>query len=227
MKSFFSFILLPLTLLTSTSISAQLTFGNVDEGGIVSVTVKPREADTRLSGSPYLEEDFKFGQVYVKNEQKLQGKLRYNAFNSEIELQKNDYEYSSILKRTYISAKIGDDFYKIYGYLDGNGNQRTAYFIAKNEGEIQLLFKPEIKLKSARPAATNYDRDVPATFIDISSYYIVKKDSPAEKIRLKKRDVLDQIKGYSGVKDYIKQQDLKLNKVEDILKLLSHVNQQA
>jgi hypothetical protein len=227
MKQFRFFIPLAAIFLISLSANSQMTFGTVDEGGIVSFTSKQKEVDTRLSGSPYLEEDFKFGQVFVKNERKLQGKFRYNAFNSEIEIQKNDYEYSSILKRTYISAKIGDDFYKIFGYLDLNGNQRTAYFIAKNDGEIKLLFKPEIKLKSARPAATNYDRDVPATFIDISSYYIVKNDNPAERIRLKKSDVLDQLKDYTGVKEYVKQHNLKLNKADDIVKLLSHLNKSA
>ncbi|WP_350293803.1 hypothetical protein [uncultured Croceitalea sp.] len=225
MNTFRSFVFIITIFSISINANSQIAFGNIDEGGAVSFVSKPKEIDqTKLSGSPYLEEDFKFGQIFVKEEKKIQGKLRYNAFNSELEIQKNDYEYSSILKRTYISAKIGDDFYKIYGYLDANGNQRTAYFIAKNEGEIKLLFKPEIKLKSARPAATNYDRDVPATFIDISSYYIVIDGKPAEKIRLKKRDIFEQLKDYRGAKEYVKQQDLKLNKVNDIVKLLSYLN---
>lgn len=209
----------------SNILQAQISFGNIDEGGAVSFVSKPREISTsNVAGSPYLNEEFQFGKVLIREESKLEGKLRYNAFNSEIELQKNDYEFSAILKRTYISAKIGDQFYKIYAYLDANSNQRTAYFINKNEGEIKLLFKPEVKLKSARPASTNYDRDVPPTFIDISSYYIVIGDNPAKKIRLKKRDILDELVNVQGVKEFIQKESLKLNKEKDVIKLLNYLN---
>lgn len=47
--------------------NAQITFSNVNEGGIISFTTKQKEADTKLLGSPCLEENFKFGQVFIKD----------------------------------------------------------------------------------------------------------------------------------------------------------------
>ncbi len=206
---------------------SQISFNNPDVGGVVSFRTTAIKADTpKTEGSPYFEEEFKFGQVLSYDKVQMSGKLRYNAYTSELELQKNKWEYSSILKRRYISAVIGDTKYKVLAYKDDVlGNVKTGYFNPLNDGEIQLLFKPEIKIKRGRSAATSYDRTVAPRFIDVSAYYIKKAETPAEKIYLRKKYVLEALDNDAEIKKFVKANKLNLRKVDDIIKVVDFYNQ--
>lgn len=211
--------------LTVTSASAQVNFTNPDEAAVVSYQTKEIDmSNVETQGSPYIDDVFKKGQIYMYGNAKLTGKLRYNAFSSEIELQKTQTEYTVILKRNYISASIGDKRYKLYPYVDeNNGGTRTGYFNPLNKGRVALLFKPEKKLRRGRTPATNYDRLVPPRFIDISSYYIQIGEEPAKKIYLKKRSFY-KLLGKDDIQSYVKDNDLNLRNVRDVIKLLDYYN---
>lgn len=205
----------------------QVTLTNPDEANVISFQTKeinPSEYNTE--GSPYFDEAFKPGKVLVSGNVKTTGRLRYNAYNSEIELEKNKYEFTAILKRNYISAIIGDKKYALFQYINSSiGNVKTGYFNPLNSGNVQLLYKPEIKLRRGKSPTTSYDRKVAPRFIDVSAYYIKVGDTPAEKIYLRKKYFYKALGNNSDIKEYIKANNLKLSKVEDILKVLAFYNQ--
>ncbi|NVN17660.1 hypothetical protein GUA46_04845 [Muricauda sp. HICW] len=206
---------------------AQVNFTNPDEGAIVSFQTTAVDSKIlKAEGSPYFDDHFKYGQILVNGKIKTTGNLRYNAANSELELQKGQKEYSAVLKRNYISAKIDDKLYKLFPYTDDSNSETTriGYFIPLNQGESKLLYKPEKKLRRGRTGATNYDRTVPPRFIDISSYYIQIGEEPAEKIYLRKKYFYD-ILGRERIKNLIKEKDLRLNKEEDAIKVMQYINE--
>lgn len=205
---------------------AQVNFTNPDEGGVVSYQTKEiNVSDLKTQGSPYFNENFTYGQIFTNGEVSTTGNLRYNAVYSEIELQKGENEYSAVLKRNYISAKINNQLYKLFPYIDeNNDNERVGYFVPLNQGDVKLLHKPEKKLRRGKAGSTNYDRTVPPRFIDISSYYIQKGEKPAEKIYLRKKYFYDQL-GKERIKDFIQKNNLRLNKEEDAIKLMEYINE--
>jgi len=205
----------------------QISFTNPDRGAIVSYqTTEIKPSNIKAEGSPYFDEKFKWGQILINGKVKSTGNLRYNAANSEIEIQKGEEEYSAVLKRNYISAIISDKLYKLLPYLDESNNETTriGYFVSLNKGKVKLLYKPEKKLRRGRTGATNYDRTVPPRFIDISSYYIQKGDEPAIKIYLRKK-YFYQILGKEDIKDFVKDNNLRLNKEEDAIKAINYYNE--
>lgn len=215
-----------ITLLATSTGIAQVNFTNPDEAAIVSFQTKPMNvSNLKTEGSPYFNEEFEWGQVLVNGKTKSTGNLRYNAVNSEIELQKGEKEYTAVLKRNYISALIQNKLYKLYPYIEDNNNEtiRIGYFTPLNEGNLKLLYKPEKKLRRGKTAATNYDRSVPPRYIDISSYYIQKGDEPAIKIYLRKKYFYD-ILGKDNIKEYVKSNNLKLNKEDDAIKVMEYYN---
>jgi len=215
-----------ITLLATSTGIAQVNFTNPDEAAIVSFQTKPMNvSNLKTEGSPYFNEEFEWGQVLVNGKTKSTGNLRYNAVNSEIELQKGEKEYTAVLKRNYISALIQNKLYKLYPYIEDNKNEtiRIGYFTPLNEGNLKLLYKPEKKLRRGKTAATNYDRSVPPRYIDISSYYIQKGDEPAIKIYLRKKYFYD-ILGKDNIKEYVKSNNLKLNKEGDAIKVMEYYN---
>ncbi|WP_318310256.1 hypothetical protein [Flagellimonas crocea] len=217
-----------LTFLTVSAGVAQVNFTNPDEGAVVSFQTTSVDSKTlKAEGSPYFDDNFKYGQILVNGEVKTAGNLRYNAANSELELQKGKNEYSAVLKRNYISAKIDNKLYKLFPYVDESNEETTriGYFTPLNEGEVKLLYKPEKTLRRGKTGATNYDRTVPPRFIDISSYYIQKGDEPAEKIYLRKKFFYDML-GKEKIKDFIKDNNLRLNKEEDAIQVVHYFNEQ-
>lgn len=215
--------------LTTVSLGfAQVNFTNPDEAAVVSFQTKEIDLSSlKTEGSPYFEEEFKRGTVYMDGQKKIIGNMRYNAFNSEIELQRGKSEYTAILKRNNISVKIANETYELLPYHDDiNNNTRTGYFVPMNQGEVSLLYKPEKKLRRGRTAATNYDRTVPPRYIDVSSYYLRKGDEPATKIYLRKKYFYNVL-GKEKVQDYVKKNNLRLNNVEDVITLLQYYSDQV
>lgn len=214
-----------LTLLTGTASMAQINFTNPDNGAVVSYQTKEiDQANIKAEGSPYFDKDFKWGQILMNGEVKTTGNLRYNAVNNEIELQKGEKEYTAVLKRNYISARIDNKLFKLYPYFsDINETARIGYFIPLNDGKIKLLYKPEKKLRRGKTGTTSYDRTIPPRFIDISSYYIQQGEEPATKIYLRNK-YFYHLLGKENVRDFIKNHDLNLSNEEDAIKLLDYYN---
>ena len=205
--------------------TAQLTLNN-PEGGVLQLSTVNRSyngADTE--GSPYLEEEFKGGKVFVNGDVSLEKPMRYNAYASEIEIFAGDEQYAPLLKRAYITAMIGEKTFKMLPYTAENDLQRVGYFNPLNEGEVVLLYKPEVKLRQGRVPDTNYGRYVPPTYIDISTYYLKIGEAPAEKIRLSRKGVLKALGDKKKIlQEYISDNGLNLRKEKDAIVLLNYYN---
>lgn len=226
MKQVIVFTLTLLFTVCNNILVAQISFGSIEEGSIVSFQTKELEVDnTKTDGSPYVNENFEVGQILVNNDRvALKGELRYNAFTSEIELKQNEKEYTAILKRGYISARIGEKIYKILPYVESEELKRTAYFVPLNAGKVVLLFKPEIILRRGKTPSTSYGRIVPPRYINVSSYYLKIADNPAKKIYLNKKSIFKELNQELS-KQILKNNDFKLRKEEGALKFLELYNQ--
>lgn len=212
----------------------QQAYSATPENPILSFTTKSTVYDEKAKGSPYLNEDFQYGEVEINDKLALTGKMRFNAYRNEVEILEEDKNdaYYSLLKRSYIKVKIGDKPYNIYQYRDNSEGIRTSYFVELNDGPVILLFKPEAKLKKGRAPSTSYDKYIPPTYVWSNSYYLVNKDKGdkdaiAVKVRLNKKDFLrffDESDHEEVVESFIKSQGLKVKREEDALKLVKFYN---
>ncbi len=207
------------------ALSAQITFNTPEGEAIAYLTKTADRGDNDVNGTPYLNPGFQKGEVFINDSLEIIGELRYNAYKSEIEILDNANSFFSLLKRPYITAGIADRLFKMYNYKDVKNLDRVAYFNPLNDGDVVLLFKPEIKIKRGKEPSTSYDRYMPPSFIDISSYYIKIGDKTAHKIRLRKKSFLKLLKDKSSeVSAYIRQKDLKLTEETDAVQLLDYYN---
>lgn len=188
--------------------------------------------DSKAIGTPYINDSFEEGDVIINNKVQLTEKMRYNAYRNEIEVldKKSSDSYYSLLKRAYISVKIGNVPYTIYTYKDSNGSVRTSYFSTLNQGSLQLLFKPEAILRQGRKPTTSYEKYVQPKYVWNNSYYILDNGKESEsrhaiKVKLKKNSILDFTGGRKEeMKKYIKDQNLNLRREEDVISFLNYFN---
>ncbi|QWX83072.1 hypothetical protein H0I23_11480 [Cellulophaga sp. HaHaR_3_176] len=227
------FTLTTIVLFCVKSSFAQQAYSPVPEEGIVNFVTSTTEiTDSKTNGTPYLNESFVDGEIIVNDKVELVGKMRFNAHGNEVEILNNDAidSYYSLLKRSYISVRIGNKKYRIFTYKDSRDAVRTSYFSDLNEGGLKLLFKPESVLKQARRPSTSYEKYVPPTYVWNSSYYILDQsnkdqENHAIKIKLSKNNILD----FTGdkkeeMKIYVKENKLNLKKEEDVISFLNYYN---
>lgn len=178
---------------------------------------------SNVIGSPYLNEEFAIGTVSIKDAESYQTYLRYNAFNDELEM-RNGNTTNAVMKRDYISVRLGRDVYTIHSYAV-SGGEKNGYFNALNKGEVVLLRKRQMNLRQGQAATSSYGKDKPPKFELVESYYISINGETAQPLKLNKKAVLAVFsENSSDLNAYVKKNKLKLKSEAEVLKLLEYNN---
>ncbi len=172
-----------------------------------------------VQGSPYIVEDFLVGTVFIK-EESYNAEMRYNAYLDEVQA-KTQGQVTSLLKRDYVSARIGNQLYTIVEYAD-NGATRQGYFVELNPGKTRLLLQQKKKFVQAVKAESTYKSDTPAKFVEQKEYFLKVGDEPAVRVRLKKKDILAQLGNKKEMDKFISENGLKLKNEGEIIQLLKY-----
>ncbi|MBT8206440.1 MAG: hypothetical protein KJO94_09180 [Eudoraea sp.] len=179
---------------------------------------------TNVIGSPYLNEEFVIGTVTIKGEESYQTYLRYNAFNDELEM-RNGNTTNAVMKRDYITVRLGRDVYSIHTYAMDNDGVKDGYFSALNEGKAVLLRRRQMNLREGQAATSSYGKDKPPRFELVESYYISIDKETAQPVKLNKKGVLGAFGDKSSaLNGFVKKNKLKLKSEAEVLQLLEHYN---
>ncbi|UCE69516.1 MAG: hypothetical protein JSW57_00975 [Flavobacteriaceae bacterium] len=174
-----------------------------------------------IEGSPYLRDEFVKGTVFVENEKPYAAMMRYNAYQDEIQVQGSD-GISSLFKRDYIWAEIGGETFRIQTYGDRTGTSK-GYFVELNRGNIRLLKRIVREFKEGQPAVSSYSQNTPPRFDEKVTYYLVREESPAREVRLRKKDILGFLSS-KEVETYVKENKLRLNSEKEVIQVLTQIN---
>lgn len=176
-----------------------------------------------VQGSPYANEEFVIGKVFVNDDQPYTGLLRYNAYQDGIEMQ-TEKGIITLLKRDYLKAQISGKLYLIENYK-ANGAIRKTYFVELNQGNARLLFKQRKKFIEERLATSSYSKDQPAKFEDQTSYYIITEGNAATEVRLKGKEIVGALPDHKKeLNAFIKSNKLKLKTEEEVIQVLNYYN---
>ena len=173
-----------------------------------------------ITGTPYIEEEYKTGVATILDKYGFKAPMRYNASKNVIEFLDEDFIVREVLRRPYISIDLDGKAYEIIDYVDGV-EEKLAYFNPLNQGSVQLLFMPK-KVFSVKNMGVLEGQ---GTYKEASTYYIKKKGKPAERIKLNEKNILIHLfdKGVE-MNHYISKNGLNLKKEEDIVLLLEYYN---
>ena len=177
-----------------------------------------------IKDEAYVNPEFVSGKIY-SIDQLLQDnvQMRYNAYADEFEIRKNNFDesYSALIKDPEIMVEMGGDVYVLVP-LNGN-NEKGGYFNVLNDGKTYDLYKKTTAtFREPRTARTNYERDTPPSFSKTTTYYLVENgtflEMPSKKSKILK--MMDKKK--NEIKDYIKENNLDIEKEADMIKVVSY-----
>lgn len=181
-----------------------------------------------IEGSPYANETFVFGSLYI--DAKLHKKnvlLRYNIFSEEIEISTGSADkessYDALLKDPSYHARIGQTSYIFVAYNASNEDGGYFAFIA-NGDPFHLYEKAKAKfVKATEPRP--YAPSKSAKFLRSIAYYLVSKDGKFFKIPTKHARLVKEWEGYKNeLKTFLKDHAIDLNKKEDVLNVFNFYN---
>jgi len=199
-----------------TSFELPSTYINNNTYGGVNNSLPPN-----VEGSPYLPEEFIKGTVFIENEKPYAAMMRYNAYQDEIQVKSPD-GISSLFKREYVWAEIGGQSFRIESY-NGRSGTSKGYFVELNRGEVRLLKRIEREFKEGQPAVSSYSEDTPPRFDEKVTYYLIREGSPAEEVRLRKKDVLEFLSS-KEMESFVKENKLKLKSENEVIQVLTQIN---
>lgn len=192
-----------------------------------------------VKGSPYLNEKFKKGTV-INGTTKTEALLRYNLYYDSFQMLNGNSEKVFVLKAPSIKIALEGKTYvldtyevttkdKALYYLpetfnkELNGKKIEGYFRILNEGETLLYLKTSKRVPKFSLPDHGYEQFSPTSLTKIDYYYIKRKNRPATRIKLSKKEVLYALNDkYNEVRTYIKKNKLKVKSEAEVIQILKY-----
>ena len=154
--------------------------------------------------------------------------MRYNAFTDEIEMADTPYQNNSdlvLIKSKDVIPTINGQRYEYLPYRLNKENTKIGYLIKLYEGSKYTLYiKKSKKFIEAKIARTSLENSFPPRYVDDSKTYISISGNTPIAIKNSKKTVLKFFNNSSGLKKFIKNEKIKFNKTESIIKVVEYVD---
>jgi hypothetical protein len=189
--------------------------------------ITPDLPEYGVLGSPYLNEEFMFGSVRLKDGSSLQTLLRYNVYNKSLEVivEKDTLELIRAFSLEDFTLNNRRFVYRLYTSEEFNETFLAAdYFeVLADAGELILLRQHSMDIQT-NIAISNYmggvgdgmDYFVHATDL----FYRDVKNGGIRKLDPRRKEFLNIFGDRKNeVESFIQTENLKLNKEEDVLRI--------
>ncbi|GAB2777579.1 hypothetical protein [Salinimicrobium soli] len=200
----------------------------INDMGLEGLLLETKDSDIlkTVEGSPYWNEDFRYGTVALGEKQPLKAFMRYNAEKETVEIktaQESEKTYVLPLNRKAIYV-IGDEVF-LYDEIFYDNKKISGYFIEHYNGDTyRLLEKPVISRSRAVKANSSYESDKPAKIYVKSELYVVTEGSVAQEVRPKTKDIKKAFPS-KRAKEFLS--DHKIKEKEDLVSFLEFMEQQS
>jgi len=175
-----------------------------------------------LVGTTYINNDFL--PAKMQEDDKIYS-LRFNAYFDEMEVLKNNEEFSLQKRFNRPITFLGSN--KIYQVFEYNhqGKETKGYFVVLMKGEkINLLLQEKIKYIAEVEPKTGYDKYKPPSLIRTKDkFFIAFKNNTTKEIPRKKKDFLSLFSSKSkDVENYMKKNKLSFKNADDLVKIFNY-----
>lgn len=174
-----------------------------------------------IQGSPYPNTSFilaKFNNNYEM------APARYNSYTDEIEYQKNNQTFT--LPKTDVFSKIILISSKDVLVRLDTKDDLAGYFYELINGKYSLYKKIKTEFIDSIPTKSSYDSEKPAEFKTLPAIYYIKTDNGIIKKNKNLKDILEFFpEKKESIEAFYKSNKLKLNKEENLIKLVNFLNQ--
>jgi hypothetical protein len=174
-------------------------------------------------GTPYLNDEFISGTVYI-NEGKFDDvPLRYNIFRDLVEFKKNNQIYFLDADGKIDMVTIGNDTLVVEDLLIGK-SEKPVYFKMIAKGKASLLSRLNVKYRAAQPPKPPAEPEGKlAKYTRFSDDFYLKAEGELIKIDNVKKVIQQLPSAAADLESFAKKNKISRNE-EDLKKLINHYN---
>ena len=182
-----------------------------------------------ISGSQQFDFDFKPARLsYFGKEINNARYMSYNGFTDEIEITDSGNVENSeliLLKSDKVVPIINNLIYEYLPFRINESNTKIGYLVKIYEGtRIKLYLRKNKQFMEAKIARTSLENSFPPRYVDnIETYISIEGDTPVV-LKNSKKAFLDLFNNRSDIKKFIKNEKIKFNKTESIIKIVEYVD---
>ena len=193
-------------------------------------TIRPQII--KVKGSQYYNEEFKLSDLeYFGRKMDSIGYMRYDAYNDVIEMANTpDIERSEILllKNSDVIATINDQEYVFLEYDEKDIKNKKGYMIRLYSGDNYSLYQKKVKIfKEAEKTKAGITESQPPRYISKTDFYIQRRDQKPELVKISKKSLINFFENQTEVKEFIKENKLKVREIESIILIIEFANKIA
>lgn len=185
-----------------------------------------------VQGTRYYEDEFKLSDLkYFGRKLESIGYMRYDAYNDVIEMASTpDVEGSEILllKNSDVIATINKKEYVFLEYDDEDIMNKKGYMIRLFNGNNYSLYQKKVKIfKEAEKTIAGITESQPPRYTSKTDFYIQTRDQKPELIKISKKNLINFFENQTEVKNFIKENKLKVREIESIISIIEFANKIA
>lgn len=191
-----------------------------------TTTLYVADAYEDVYGSPYVDEEFKEGEILFKDSSIYNGiGMRLNHNNDQIEFHQDGQILAIPNPEDLISVSFGNHHF-IYGKYTKGKKISSSFFEVLVSGRTDLLYRRESVVKREQlPPTEMSGKNYRDYFRTVEDYYIKREGEPAFLIYKTKKGILKALPDKkSELENYINQNSLKIKKEEDLKALVEYYN---
>ena len=190
-------------------------------------TIKPQII--KVQGSQYYNEEFQLSDLkYFGRKMESIGYMRYDAYNDVIEMADTpDIERSEILllKNSNVIASINEQEYVFLLYDEKDIKNKKGYMIRLFSGNNYSLYQKKAKIfKEAEKTKAGITESQPPRYISKTDFYLQTRDQKPKLIRISKKNLINFFENQTEVKEFIKENKLKVRGIESIILIIEFAN---
>jgi hypothetical protein len=205
---------------------SQKPFDNPNDNEyLMNKTVNLKDGLQNVTGSPYFIEDFQRGSIFKRNIAiKRNVNLRYNASRDLFEIKFNQNQ-SKVLKQTEDIYVIINNKQFVYVPYSENPDINGYFEVLTDEGKLSLYKKYNKQFREGKKSINSMTTDIPATYQSKEILYLTNNDGEFTELPNSKNGKVKSFKSHHKLlKQYIKENNLNINKENDLVKLISYYN---
>ncbi|WP_373059902.1 hypothetical protein [Zunongwangia sp. H14] len=177
--------------------------------------------NSKLAGSPYLEESFQPGQIVLDKDKTQRAYFRYNAVKDivEIKADKNQDKVFTLPRNSEYAFRLNNYTYVVGNVKTREGDFLRGYLMQYFKGEnVTLIAKPSAEVIPAKTAETSYGKSEPATLKVDVNYFIKVDGDNFQEVKLKERHFRKILSTNQIMEDYFAEH--KVRTIEDVIAML-------
>jgi len=194
----------------------------------IGTNLKYKEKIKHIEGSPYYTDKFQNGKLILSSgEVKIYDNLNYNAFIDRFEFLDNDNKFIIANPGIIDTIVHSGHIFQYKDYTTEEGEQKTGFLILLAEGKCDLYKKEIIEFKPYEQTSGHFENKPDRFKARPPKYFLKKGDSNIKEIdSFRKRKFLRLY--FKNNKDefleYIKNNNLRLRKEEDLIEFIEYYN---